>query len=86
MPHLGESVQRNGINRQHEDEWRLKMGESRYKVVKHKGKVDYYLVFDAFGGGWMWCIGDTCSHFLSREEAEKTIRENGFTGCTVEPV
>ena len=61
------------------------MNEQRYKVVKHKGKVEYYLVYDAFNG-WMWCVGDTCSHFLSREEAEKAIKDNGLTGCTVEPV
>lgn len=59
--------------------------ETRYKVVRRKGNVEYYLVYDAFGG-WMWCIGDICSHFLSREEAQRTIIENGWTGCSVEKV
>lgn len=56
-----------------------------YKVVKHKGSVDLYLVYNAFSG-WMWSVGDTCAFFQSRKAAQKVILEKGFTGCTIEPM
>ena len=61
------------------------MSDKMYKVVKHKGSVDLYLVYNAFSG-WMWSVGDTCAFFQSRKAAQKVILEKGFTGCTIEPM